>query len=846
MLGRWSRNKAERELDEEMRFHLDMETEKLIARGVPPAEARRRARVAFGGVEVWKEACRDVRRGRTFEMLVHDVRWALRSIRRAPGYALAVILTLALGMGANTAIFSVVNGILLQPLPYADDDSLVLLRQQAIHLGVDNLAFSIRELYDVQEQSSALSAIAEYHSMSFTLLGREEPMRVRTGVVSASYFPLLGVKPVLGRDFRPTDEHHGAEAVLMLSHGFWQRSFGGDPDIVGQVFEMNDKPHTVVGVLPPIPQFPRDNDVYMPTLACPFRAAGEENMVENRRSFSSLVVIGRLAPGKTLTDAETETAVLADRFRQLHPDIYEDAGYDMGVVLLKEELVREARPTLLLLLATALLVLIIACANVANLTVAQRLRRDRELAVRVALGAGRGHLIRQQLTQSLVLAGLGALLGLALAYSGLGILKSFAGRFTPRGDNIEIDMWVLLFTLIAAVLTGVLTSGMAGFGTRGRIASALRGSRTTTANPGRLRLRALLVTAQVAVSVVLLVIAGLTLRSLLRMQSVDPGFDSSKVVTARVLLNWSIYNEHQDQVRFFETALDELARQPGVSTVAAASDLPIRGSRRPNQFMIEGQQVDSDELRPVFDFRSATPDYFQAVGIPLIKGRNFGHNDHEAAPYVAVINQTMAKRYFADRDPIGQRVAIGDLDNEDPQWHTIVGVVGDVHDYGPDLPATEQLYVPFRQDGSVQYLVLRTDRDLAASAVMIKDVVYGLDPQQPVIELQTLEAAQRTVTDAPRLTSTLLGLFALLALAITATGLSGVIAFAVGQRRNEIGIRMALGARRSTVVLMILRQGLSLVSGGLLIGLGLAFLSSQRVADLLFEIPPSDPPTFTG
>ena len=772
-------------------------------------------------------------------MITQDVRYALRTLRKNPGFTIAAVLTLALGIGANTAIFSLVHGVLLRPLPYLDDDNLVVLQQRAPKAGIDNLAFSVQEVYDYREQNRSLSSLVEYHNMTFTLLGRGEPERVTTGVVSAEFFDLLGVKPIKGRTFRAADDEPGAEAVLVLSHPYWQRSFGGDPEIVGQVFEMNNRPHTVVGVLPPIPQYPDENDVYMSVSACPFRATGEQNRLRNRSSFRALTVTARLEPGHTLDDVRADLATIGHRLQQDFPETYtEERGYQVTAVPLKEELTRQARPTLLILLGTAGLVLLIACANVANLTVARMLRREREMAVRSSLGAGRGQLMRQALVESGLVALAGGAVGLLAAYGGLDLLIAFTARFTPRAAGITIDGWVLLFTLVVALGTGLVFGAMSAMPARGDLAPALRdGGRGGTSGVGKQRLRGLLVTAQVAVSVVLLVAAGLMLRSFYKLQQVDPGFNPERVLTAQLSLNWSKYQNSQDAVAFFDSLLTKVRNHPGVVSAAVSSDLPLeRQGPRNRTVVIENRVIEDGGVAPVLDFRIASPDYFRTIGIPLIQGRTFTAQDDAQALPVAVINRSMARSYWQGDDPISKRVSFDD----GATWVRIVGVVGDVKEYGPAVAAGDEIYVPTAQAGFSQKLLVRTAADPMAMAREIKDLVWAVDADQPVSDIETMAAIQHASTASPRVTSMLLGLFAALALVITAAGISGVVAFLVSQRTQEIGIRMALGARRSGVLWMILRQGLSLVAIGLVAGLAVALALGGVMKDLLFEIHPGD------
>lgn len=781
---------------------------------------------------------------RLLHQLVRETRLALRSLRRQPAYAGAVILTLALGIGANTAVFSLVHGVLLRPLPYEDDQSLVLLRQNATREGISSIPFSIQELLDVRERSGSFERIVEYHRMTFTLLGREEPLRVDTGVVSAGFFDLLGLVPVEGRFFTPEDDVPGAEAVLVLSHDFWQRTFGGDLDIVGEVFEMNNRPHTVIGILPPVPEFPDDNDVYMSTSACPFRAAGDEARHENRNAFRSLTVAARLAPESTVETARADLARVGEGLEHDHPEAYrEGLGYELTAEPLRQELTRRARPTLLLLLATAALVLLIACANVANLTVARFLRRRHEAAVRVALGAGRGDLMRQNLVESLLLSLTGGLLGLGLAAAGFGLLIRFVARLTPRAVDVRLDSWVLLFTLAVAVLAGVLTSLFAGFMRPSRLAAAIHGGNRTTDGRGGLRLRGLLVVAQVAISVLLLVGAGLMLRSFERLQRVDSGFDPQGVLTAHVSLNWTKYDTAERRVELFDRVLERLRSNPRVISAAAASDLPLEvDGPRFTDFEIENRLLDDGGVRPRLDFRVAGVDYFRTVGIPLVRGRTFRPGDDASAPAVAVINQSLAETYWGEEDPLGARVSLDDGES----YLEIVGVVGDVRDQGPAAAATDQLYVPLAQGGWSMKLLVRAAGDPEALTKDLRSAVWTVDPEQPVTEVETLAAKESASIAEPRLTAILLGLFAVLALIITVAGLTGVIAFSVSQRTQEIGVRMALGASRDSVLALVFRQGMTLVVIGLALGLAGAIVYGRLFAGFLFEVEPRDPLTLAA
>jgi putative ABC transport system permease protein len=837
--------RVDRELDEEIRFHVERQTEENLRRGLAPEAARTEALRRFGGVDKFKEECREADRAVLFETILLDVRYGLRSLRKNPGYAAAAVLTLALGIGANTAIFSVVHGVLLQSLPYGGGERLVRIEVNAPGAGIQDGAFSPLEIADLQNLSRSLEGVAEYHSMWFVLLGRPEPERVQTGVVSAHFFDTMGVKPILGRTFAEGEDGHGAEAVLVLSHQYWMRSFGGDPRVVGQVFTMNDRPHTVIGVLPPIPGYPDENDVYMPIHACPFRS---DPRVENNRDSGMLRAFARLKEGAPFEGAEKDLSDLAARMAQDHPKSYPASiRLSLRPVSLREELTRQARPTFLLLSATVGLVLLIACANVANLTLSRLVRREREMALRSALGAGRGRLARQLLTESVVVAVLGGLLGLAVAAAGRQLLVHFAARFTPRASEIAIDGPVLLFTLGVSLVAGLGLGLIPALSSRRSLVSALQDGRDPAASaPGRLRMRNFLIVAQVAISFVLLAGAGLMLRTLWKLRQIDPGFKSERVLTSRLDLNFTRYREREKQLDFNERLLAKLSSEPGVVSVALAGRFPLaEGGPSSGRYRLEGHPPVAEEALPRADFQRVSADYFKTIGVPLLRGRALTGADRTNAPRVAVINKTMASHVFPGEDPIGRRIGVnGDAPGE-IDWLTIVGVSGDVRQYGLANPPVDQVYLSLLQyPGLSTACLVRTSAEPMTLTRTVRDAVHSIGPEQPVDRFRTLEELHTSALDMPRLTAVLLAAFAGLALIITATGIAGVIGFTVGQRRQEFGIRMALGALPGAVVGMVLRQGMRLVVLGLAIGLASAFALSRLFASLLYETTPSDPPTY--
>ncbi len=833
----------EQNMDEELRHHLELETEALVAGGMTSEAARDTARRRFGSVALVKDDCRESWGVRAIDMLTQDVRFALRNLRKYPSYTAVVLLTLALGIGANTAIFSVVHAVLLRPLPYANGDRLVEVRQQAPKIGVANAGVSVKEVNDFRAQTESLDAVVEYHQMSFNMLGRGEASRVQTGVVSANFFDVLGVSPILGRTFRADDDSKNAPAVLVLSYAYWQNTLGGDPGIVGRTFELNDRIHTVVGVLPPIPQFPQSDppdDVYMPPSACPFRS--NPQTIENRQA-RMLTAIGRLKPGATLQRAQSDLTVVSGRLSAEYPEAYNarNTGFQSTALSVHDELTRQARPTLLVLLAVTGFVLLLVSANIANLALARVIGRERELALRSALGAGRGRIARQLLTESTLLALAGGALGLLVGWLVRDLLVAFTARFTPRAEEIAIDGVVLAFTFGVAVFTGLLFGLLPALTRRSDASVKDAGHRTVGSR--RLGARNALIVAQVAISFVLLVGAGLLVRSFIKLQQVDAGFRTDRVLTALVSLDFVKYATPVSRQAFYRSVLDRASAEPGADMAALGIAAPLdQAAPFLSGFIVEGQAPDDKAVKRV-DFKFASPNYFKAIGMTLLSGRPFTDADDATAPPVAIVNLSMARRNFPDLDPIGRRISL----NGGRTWMTIVGLVNDTHDYGLDEKPTDEVYRAFAQTQPLNAtLFVRTAADAGAFARRMPAIVHEIDPRQPVSRIRTLESIRSHSLAPPRLTAMLVTLFAAVALIVTAAGIAGVVSFSVNQRTTEIGVRMALGASRTSVVRMIVRQGLTPVTVGLTLGVALALAMTRVVAQMLFAVEPTDPMTYAA
>jgi predicted permease len=659
-------------------------------------------------------------------------------------------------------------------------------------------------------------------------------------VVSDNFFDTLGVKPLLGRAFLPGEDKQGAAPVLLLSYNFWQKSFAGDPNVVGQVFQMNDKPHTVVGVLPPLPAFPNLDQVFMPAAACPFR--GADRVLSNRNGRIISHVFARVKAGVTLAQAQDDAQRIGAELATAYPQNYPvNDGYTVRIQSVTEAFTGRSRTPLFVLLATSAFVLLIACANVANLSLSRLVLRDHELAMRVALGAGRGRILKQLITENVLLAALGGLAGLALAAWGLDALKVYAAAFLPRADEIQISAPVLLFTAAISLSTGLLFGSWPRLPMADSLFGSLKdGARSGASHGGRLR--GLLIVGQVAISVPLLVGAALAARSLVQLHQVDTGVDTNRVLAASLSLNFTKYNTFEKRLDFWDRNLDEIRRLPAVESVAISGSIPLNGlANNPSTFAIEHRDVQANSVSAAAFVLISSEDYFKTVGETLLRGRTFTSGDTQAAPQVAIINQSLASRYWPNEDPVGQRITFDNGQN----WATIVGIVANARQQ-IDAAPQDEIHFPLRAGNALNSgsIMVRTHGAPGALRQELREAIRRVDPQQPVTRIETLEQVRTRALASPTLIATLLGLFALLALVITAAGIGGVLAFSVNQRTQEIGIRMALGASRSAVLAMVLRQGLMLVLIGLAGGTIAALSLVRLMKDVLFGVSPTDPLTF--
>ena len=777
--------------------------------------------------------------------LLRDIAYAWRRLVRRPGPALVIIATLAVAIGVNTAVFSAFSNVVLKKLPYDSDGSLVVLRQHQQLKGVD-VPFSVKEVTDYREQLQKVRDLVEYHTMSFTVLGDERATRVQVGVVSNNFFSVLGIRPVIGRSFTPDDETSTAEAVVILSHEYWMKQFAGDRNVTQKSMTMNDKVHRIIGVLPPFVQFPNQNDLYMPTTACPFRSS--ERVIGSREA-RMVSLIGRIAKDSSLAAAATETSNVASRMHQANPQSYPtNLGYATAVASVHEEVARAARPTFLVLFGATLLVLVLACANAANLLVTQQLQRRKELTVRIAVGSSRGRIVQMLVVESVLLTLISGALGLLFAYFALGTLSELASRFSQRAAEISIDGGVLAFALGISLLTGIGV-GLLPALSRSSIVTALReSSDKSTAPEHRQNLRKMLVVSQIAITFVLLVCTGLMARSIFKLQERDLGFNPEGVQVARIELNWSKYRNADTQRDFLRRLESEIAALPAVGATAIASTYPLDGATETNpndrlDVIVSGGSGKEAGAPTTVSVRQVTPSYFTTLQVPLMNGRTFTENDDERSESVVIVNERMATTHWPGGNAIGQSIS----PDQGKTWLKVVGVVGNERRYNLAEDVKPQLYVPLLQTPSgVLNVLIRKPGSASTLDREIGHLVHQLDPEQAVDSVQSLEQLLANAVSSPRLVAVLLGVFGGAALVITLAGLAGLVAYSVSLRTREIGIRVALGAQRYEVVWMVLRQAVVLTVAGLIFGHLASLIAGNLMAANLYQMGSYDPLTIGG
>jgi len=770
------------------------------------------------------------------EILFQDADYALRLMRRDLSFTIAVIAILGMAIGASTTAFIAANAILIQPLPFSGGNHLIHLQQRQPGVGVENMGFSVKEIEDYRSQNHTLDALVEFHEMTFSLLGGREPVRVDTGVVSANFFRILGVTPLYGRSFMDEDDTPNARPVLILSYNFWKKSFGGDPNVVGQKYSMNDKEHVVVGILPPIPQFPSEVDVYMPTVACPTRS-GEHAMHE--RQWHMMNVYATLKPGVTLAEAQTDLNQIAKRLQVAYPDDYPIAkGYEIGLRPVHEELSHDIRPVLIVLSAAVGLLLLLACTNVTGIMVSRMLARTRELAVRTILGAGRNRILRAMITEGIMLAIFGGLAGLIFAYGSLGLLVSFTAKFTSLASQLSFTQGAIVFCLLLSLACGVVIGMAPSIGVRFMPPFTMERGNVSVSGRISSKTRGALVAAQLAFCVILLVGAGLALRTVLHLERVDAGFQPSGVLTSRIYI---LNGTHQE---FFKQLLQRIRRLPGVESAGLASTIPLHDAVSDGPVPIEvrdAEAIQRNETRPNPPvIRIVTPDYFRTLGARILAGRDFSEQDTKEATPVVIVNQHLASHYWPNGSAVGKQIAVSP-----DKWLSIVGVVSDVRHVGLDQDPSDEVYGSLAESSqAAMSLVIRSPQTSPDLGAQLRWIAHDIDPKAVVADVRPMMQVRSDWLASRRMTAMFLSVFAVIALCITASGISGMMALTVGERKHEIGVRLAVGATPGTVILSMMKQVLVLMMIGLGTGFGGAWMMSTSMSHIISGIAPRDAITF--
>jgi putative ABC transport system permease protein len=833
------KDQVERELAEEIRAYRDLLIEEKLKAGLTPGEARRLALIELGGEEQLKEKCRDIRRTRVVETLWRDLQYAFRLLWKRPGFTLIATVTLALGIGANSAIFSVVNALLLRPLPYKDANRLVLLTRLDPQRQTPSTSDSIPKFNAIREQNQVFESLAAVAEDSFNLTGRDTPEQIRGARVSGDLLHVLAVQPYLGRNFLPEEDRPGGARVAMLSYNLWRRLFDADLNVVNRTIELDGQSFAVVGILPAGFTFLDEKfEVWLPRAFEPSYFASDSI----RLGATYLSVVGRLKPGVELDQAHSELATLSTRYRQDNP-LNSDIAGDSSIMPLQQVVVGEIRKSLLVTFGIVGLVLLIACANVMNLLLVRASARRREFAVRTALGASRIQLIRQLVTESLLLFFLGGAGGVLIAYLGITLLVSLKPGAVPRLDEIGLDAGVLGFTLAVSLVTGLI------FG----LAPALQcseidlneglkeGGRSGRGNARGNRIHRALVVGEIAIAVIVLVCAVLLARSFLLLRDSNAGLDYHNILTMALTLPPTRYAESYQQTKFYDQMIERVRSLPGVTNVAITSTLPLLGSSGHFRVYIEGVPDPGSEKVPRVPGRSVSSDYFRLLKIPLAAGRTFTEADGDKSAKVAVINESFGRRFWPGENPLGKKFAY----STNRILCEVVGVVKDTKFRLADTETRDEMYFPASQRPRLSMsMMVRSSTAPSSLTTAIQNEVFSLDKDQAVTEVETLEQAVGDSIEQPRLTMLLLTIFGLVSVTLAAIGIYGVMAYSVAQRTHEIGIRMALGARPLDVLRLVVTKGMTLALVGIVAGLVAAFVLTRWMASLLFEVTPTDATTY--
>lgn len=851
LLGRlralWDSDAVHGEIDEEMRFHIDMRTEENVRRGMTPEEARQDAERRFGRLTRIKEMGYEVRGGGLMESFWNDLRYGARALRRNPRFTCVAIVTLALGIGANTAVFSVVNGVLLKPLPFDEPERLMIVQEARTG---DGYGISYPNFLDVRTRINSFERVAVFNITYKTITGDGvTPERVACGIANADLFPLLGASPVLGRSFTTEEDRRGGETLtpIVVSYGFWQRRFGVDPQALGKQLILDGKTFTIVGVMPRDFSFPVQNEPIelWTTVAVDADPALYGGTIPTSRGYPHYAgAIARLKPGVTLNQAQAELDVLAAGVRQ--DNAMRDSRWNLRIAPALDRLVGDVRPALLVLFGVVGIVLAVACANVANLLLARATSRHKEIAVRTALGASRWRVVRQLLTESILLGILGGIAGLLIAMWGVSLLTSLIPEDVPRLAEIGVDWRVACFTLFASTLAGLLFGVFPALSaTKINFTSALKeGARGGVGNRSKSRQRGALVVIEVMLAVVLLVGAGMFLRSFVNLLRVEPGFDASQLLTFRISLPESAYPQGSARVgSFYQRLLEEMRAIPGVSSASIAQFLPLSGSSNSTNVEIEGRPALSGESTSA-DLRFIGLDYFRTMSIPLSSGRDFDLHDTLKASGKIIVNEAFVRRFLPEADPLGKRITTGFGGTGGPK--EIVGVVSDVKHANLGEEPKPEMYIPFAQFPVNSMTVVVRANDLSSLPARVTSKVRELDKDLAVYDLRTLDEYVSRSIAQPRFNAFLIGTFALLALVLAVIGIYGVVTYSVAERTHEIGIRMALGAGRWDVLTLVIKQGMTLVVTGVIFGVCASYALARLIRSLLYGTDVGDPLIYSG